>query len=85
MDKDKVKLWFDDEVDILYISLKKGPSVHSEEKEEGVRLEYDASGQLVGLEVTNVTRKLVQPLARRLATAWPHTTQESGSHPQPHL
>jgi len=60
-------MWFDEEVDILYISLKKGASVHSEEQEEGVRVEYDAQGQIIGVEISEITKRLAEPLAKRLA------------------
>ncbi|MDI6839442.1 MAG: DUF2283 domain-containing protein [bacterium] len=69
MDKDKIKIWFDEDVDVLYVSLKKGASVHSEEKEDGVRLEYDEKGEIVGLEITEITKRLAKPIARRLAEA----------------
>jgi len=67
MGENKIKMWFDEEVDILYISLKKGASVHSEEQEEGVRLEYDAQGQIIGVEISEITKRLAEPLAKRLA------------------
>ncbi len=67
MGKNKIKIWFDGDVDILYVSLRKGASVHSEEQEEGVRLEYDAQGQIIGLEITEITKRLAEPLAKRLA------------------
>jgi uncharacterized protein YuzE len=67
MDENKIKIWFDEDVDILYVSLRKGASVHSEEQEAGVRLEYDAQGQVIGLEITEVTKRLAEPLTKRLA------------------
>jgi len=69
MGKNKIKVWFDEETDILYVSLRKGASVDSEEREEGVRIEYDAQGQIVGLEISEMTRRLAKPLAKRLAKA----------------
>jgi uncharacterized protein YuzE len=69
MDKGKIKIWFDEEVDILYVSLKEGVSVHSEETEEGVRVEYDESGQVVGIEISGITKMLAKPIAKQLAQA----------------
>jgi len=65
--KNKIKIWFDGDVDILYVSLRKGASVHSEEQEEGVRLEYDAQGQIIGLGISEITKRLAEPIAKRLA------------------
>ena len=67
MGKNKVKLWFDEEVDILYVSFGKGPAVDSEEKEEGMRLEYDREGRVIGVEIFGITERLAKPLARKLA------------------
>ena len=50
MGKGKIKIWFDGEVDILYVSLKEDVSVDSEELEEGVRVEYDERKQVVGVK-----------------------------------
>jgi len=67
MGKNKIGIWFDEGTDVLYVSLRKGASVDSEEIEEGVRIEYDAQGQIVGLEISEMTRRLAKPLAKRLA------------------
>ena len=67
MGENKVKIWFDDEVDILYISLKEGTSVDSEEVEEGVRVEYDEHGQVVGIEISGITKMLAKSLAKHLS------------------
>ena len=67
MGKNKIGIWFDEETDVLYVSLRKGACVDSEEIEEGVRIEYDAQGQIVVLEISEMTRRLAKPLAKRLA------------------
>ncbi len=54
-------------MDILYVSLRKGVSVDSEEIEEDVRIEYDAGNQIIGLEISEITRRLAKPLAKRLS------------------
>jgi len=69
MGKNKIKLWFDEETDILYVSFGKGQAVDSEEKEEGVRLEYNKEGQVIGIEISEITKRLAQPLAQKLAEA----------------
>ncbi|MEW6201328.1 MAG: DUF2283 domain-containing protein [bacterium] len=70
MGKDKVKVWFDEEVDILYISFGSGFSVHSEEVGDNVRLEYDEKGKVIGVEISDITKKLASPLAKQLARAF---------------
>lgn len=61
-----VKVWFDEETDILYVSLREGISVDSEEVAEDVRVEYDKQGQIIGVEIHNITKMLAKPLARQL-------------------
>ena len=51
-----VKVWFDEETDILYLSLKEEISVDSEEVAEDVRVEYDKQGQIIGVEIHNITK-----------------------------
>lgn len=68
MGKNKVKVWFDEEENILHISLRKGEAVDSEEKEEGVRIEYDKEGKIIGIEILNVSEKLIKPLAKKIAS-----------------
>ena len=57
MDKG-VRSSFDEESDILYLSLKEGVTVDSEEIIEDVRVEYDADGQVIGIEIFNITKML---------------------------
>jgi len=64
-----VKVWFDEETDILYLSLKEVISVDSEEMAEDVRAEYDKQGQIIGVEIHNITKMLAKPLARQLREA----------------
>ncbi len=65
MGKD-IKVWFDEEMDILYISLKEGVSVDSEEVAEDIRVEYDEQGQIIGVEIYNITKMLAKNLAKQL-------------------
>ena len=66
---ENVKVWFDEETDILYLSLREGISVDSEEVAEDVRVEYDKQGQIIGVEIYNITKMLAKPLARQLREA----------------
>ena len=66
MDKNKVKMWYDEETDILYLSLREGRAVDSEEIEENIRVEYDKQGEIVGLEISNISRYLAKSIAEKL-------------------
>ena len=66
MDKSKIKAWYDEEVDILYISLKEGVAVDSEETEEGIRVEYGINKEIVGIEITKVSILLAQAISKRI-------------------
>ncbi len=46
------------ETDSLYIDLSAKPSVDSREVSEGVVLDYDASGNLVGIDIDEASTKL---------------------------
>ncbi len=46
------------ETDSLYINLFEQPSVESQEIFEGVLLDYDAEGRLVGIDIDNVSHKV---------------------------
>ena len=53
-----MKLNYYPETDSLYIDLGKGTSTESREVSQGVVLDYDASGNLVGIDIDNASRKL---------------------------
>ena len=46
------------DTDSLYIDLSEQPSVESREVSEGVVLDYDASGRLVGIDIDNASTKV---------------------------
>ena len=46
------------ETDSLYINLSEQPSVESREISEGVLLDYDADGRLVGIDIDNASGKV---------------------------
>ena len=46
------------DTDSLYIDLSEQPSVESREISEGVVLDYDASGHLVGIDIDNASAKV---------------------------
>lgn len=46
------------ETDSLYIDLSEQPSAESREVSEGVVLDYDAKGNLVGIDIDNASTKV---------------------------
>ena len=53
-----MKLNYHPETDSLYIDLSEQPSAESREISEGVVLDYDAQGNLVGIDIDNASRKV---------------------------
>lgn len=53
-----MKLNYYPDTDSLYIDLSLRPSVESREVSEGVVLDYDDDGNLVGIDIDNASRKL---------------------------
>ena len=53
-----MKVNYHPETDSLYIDLSEQPSVESREVSEGVVLDYDASGNLVGIDIDNASSKV---------------------------
>lgn len=51
-----MKLNYHPDTDSLYIDLSEHPSVESREISEGVVLDYDASGRLVGIDIDNASK-----------------------------
>ena len=53
-----MKLRYYPETDSLYIDLSAKVSAESKEVSEGVVLDYDADGNLVGIDIDNASKKL---------------------------
>jgi uncharacterized protein YuzE len=53
-----MKLNYYPETDSLYIELSDKPSVESKEVSEGIVLDYDAKGNLIGIDIDNASKKL---------------------------
>ena len=53
-----MKLAYYASTDSLYIDLPEQTSVSSREISEGVVLDYDSAGQLVGIDIDNASRKV---------------------------
>lgn len=53
-----MKLAYHSDTDSLYIDLSEHPSTESREISEGIVLDYDAQGNLVGIDIDNASRKV---------------------------
>jgi uncharacterized protein YuzE len=53
-----MKLNYYPDTDSLYIDLSEKPSIESLEVSEGVVLDYDAGGNLVGIDIDNASKKI---------------------------
>lgn len=53
-----MKLNYYPETDSLYIDLSSKPSMESVEISEGVVLDYDDAGNIVGIDIDNASRKI---------------------------
>ena len=53
-----MKLNYYPETDSLYIDLSEKTSVESKEISEGIVLDYDAEGNLVGIDIDNASKKV---------------------------
>jgi uncharacterized protein YuzE len=53
-----MKLNYFPDTDSLYIDLSEKPSVESREVSEGVVLDYDAAGNLAGIDIDHASKKL---------------------------
>jgi uncharacterized protein YuzE len=53
-----MKVTYHPDTDSLYIDLSERPSVDSREVSAGIVLDYDAAGDLVGIDIDNASRKV---------------------------
>jgi uncharacterized protein YuzE len=53
-----MKLNYYADTDSLYIDLSEQPSIESREISEGVVLDYDANGNLIGIDIDNASKKV---------------------------
>jgi len=63
----ELKVHYDPKEDILYIAVRKGPVFDSKEIDEDLRLEFDKSGQIAGLEIMNARRNIARALSQEIA------------------
>src|SRR5580692_7959831 len=54
--EDEMKLQYDRETDSLYIDLNARPSVDSREIQDGIVIDLDAAGQIVGIDIQHASK-----------------------------
>ena len=59
--EDIVKITYDPEVDVLRVIFSATPIAESDEDKPGVILDYDESGNIVGLEILDASRQVDDP------------------------
>ena len=64
-----MKLKYDPEVDVLSIVLSDAEVEESDEDKPGVILDYDKSGNIVGLEILDASKRMGNPMQVEYAIA----------------
>jgi len=62
--KENMKIQYDPEVDALYIELRDVHADHNVDIEEGVSVDLDVDGHIVGLEILDASERLKESLLR---------------------
>lgn len=56
-----MKVTYDPEVDVMRIVLRNVPIAESDEDKPGIILDYDAGGNLVGVEILDASERVESP------------------------
>jgi len=56
-----MKVKYDKEVDVLYISLSEKKIKESDESKPGVIIDYDKDGAVAGIEILDASKKIKNP------------------------
>ena len=62
-----MKVTYDSEVDVLRVLFRNAGIEESDEDKPGVILDYDAAGNVVGLEILNASQRVDNPRAMDFA------------------
>jgi uncharacterized protein YuzE len=56
-----MKIRYDKETDILYVSFLNNEVLESDEQKPGIIMDYDKDGNIVGFEILNASDKIGKP------------------------
>jgi len=56
-----MKVKYDKEVDIIYVSFSDEIIFESDEEKEGVILDYSVDGRVIGIEILNASKQVENP------------------------
>ena len=56
-----MKVKYDREVDVLYISLSEKKIKESDESKPGIIIDYDKDGSIAGIEILDASKKIKNP------------------------
>ena len=73
---------YDPEADILYIVLREGPAEDTIEIDEDIFVEIDEKGNIIGIEIWQASRNLLDHLSRAIASKI-KTTTTNQAEPSP--
>ena len=62
-----MKITYDSEADALYIELRKAAATNSIDLEEGVAVDLDAEGHVIGIEVLDASERLTPDELKKLS------------------
>jgi uncharacterized protein YuzE len=67
MAKNKAKLRYDKDSDVIYIKIREGPVADTEGVAEDVFVERDKDGNIAGIEIWRARQLLLNPLAKHIS------------------
>jgi uncharacterized protein YuzE len=67
MAKNKAKLRYDKDSDVVYIKIREGPIENTEDVAEDVFVERDKDGNIAGIEIWRARQLLLNPLAKHIS------------------
>jgi uncharacterized protein YuzE len=56
-----MKIRYDKEVDVLYILLSEKKIKESDERKQGIIIDYDKEGSIVGIEILDASKRMKNP------------------------
>ena len=73
-----MKVAYDEEVDVLTITLSNAPIVDSDEVQPGIIFDYDKAGNTVGIELLDASRRVDNPYSLSYDYARLNTNEHPG-------